>query len=69
MSIVNLYFFIVNLIYYIFILNPIFIGFFAFLGVETRGIKTSKSLSRFSGRDRSDFQEKYSLNLDIGSFK
>jgi len=36
MSIVNLYFFIVNLIYYIFILNPIFIGFFAFLGVETR---------------------------------
>jgi len=38
MSIVNLYFFIVNLIYYIFILNPIFIGFFAFLGVETRDL-------------------------------
>jgi len=37
MSIVNFYFFIVNLIYYIFILNPIFIDFFAFLGVETRG--------------------------------
>jgi len=36
MSIVNFYFFIVNLIYYIFILNPIFIDFFAFLGVETR---------------------------------
>jgi len=30
------YFFIANLIYYIFILNPIFIGFFAFLGEETR---------------------------------
>ena len=36
MSIVNFYFFIVNLIYYIFILNSIFIGFFTFLGVETR---------------------------------
>jgi hypothetical protein len=44
MSIVNFYFFIVNLIYYIFILNPSFIGFFTFLGVETR-VKFSLTLT------------------------